>query len=320
MRKYLLLLLALCLAACAPKAPRYANRAAAIAAQIHDPASQYVVVVCHRGDWRNFPENSIPAIESIIRMGADMMELDLKLTADSVLVLSHDGDVRRCTNFDWVFRDQPGKSARIQDLTLAEIKSLSLKRAHDVTIDTLRMPTLREALAVCKDRICVNVDQGFGYYDQVMEVARELGVVDQLLIKSGHQPETVREKMGRYPEQMMYMPVVGLNNASGQLLLQTFLEEDPAPLAFELCWNSQNGVFEKACREVLDKGSKVWVNTIWASLCGGDGHDDDAAFIAGDPALVYRPLLEKGVSMIQTDRPEFLIGYLAREGRHTLPQ
>ena len=119
---------------------------------------------------------------------------------------------------------------------------------------------------------------------------------------------------------MMYMPVVGLNNASGQLLLQTFLEEDPAPLAFELCWNSQDGVFEKACREVLDKGSKVWVNTIWASLCGGDGHDDDAAFIAGDPALVYRPLLEKGVSIIQTDRPEFLIGYLTREGRHTLPE
>ena len=61
-----------------------------IVAQMHDPASKYVVVACHRGDWRNYPENSIPAIESIIRMGADIMELDLKLTKDSVLVLSHD--------------------------------------------------------------------------------------------------------------------------------------------------------------------------------------------------------------------------------------
>ena len=203
MKKILqIILLGLCVASCS-KAPRYANRAEAIAAQIHDPSSRYVVVTVHRGDWRNFPENSIPAIESIIRMGADIMELDLKMTADSVLILSHDADVLRCTNFSSVFRDQPGKSARVKDLTLEEIKSLSLKRAHNVEIDTLHIPTLREALLCCKDRICVNVDQGYEYYDQVLAVTEELGVTDQILIKGKKSIETVAAHEAAYEHNMM---------------------------------------------------------------------------------------------------------------------
>ena len=318
MKKILqIILLGLCGASCA-KAPRYANRAEAIVAQIHDPSSRYVVVAAHRGDWRNFPENSIPAIESIIRMGADIMELDLKMTADSVLILSHDADVRRCTNFSSVFRAQPDKSARVQDLTLEEIKSLSLKRAHNVEIDTLHIPTLREALLCCKDRICVNVDQGYEYYDQVLAVTEELGVTDQILIKGKKSIETVAAHEAAYEHNMMYMPIVDIQKPSGMKLFNSYMEQNVVPLAYEVCWQENDGTFEKVARQIIDQGSKVWVNTIWASLCGGFGNDDDAAFMAEDPGQVYQQYLDNGVSMIQTDRPELLIGWLLRKGRHTL--
>ena len=36
----------------------------------------YVFVAMHRGDWRNFPENSKDAILSCIALGADIVELD----------------------------------------------------------------------------------------------------------------------------------------------------------------------------------------------------------------------------------------------------
>ena len=318
MKKILhIILLGLCVASCA-KAPRYANRAEAIVAQIHDPSSRYVVVTVHRGDWRNFPENSIPAIESIIRMGADIMELDLKMTADSVLILSHDADVLRCTNFSSVFRDQPGKSARVKDLTLEEIKSLSLKRAHNVEIDTLHIPTLREALLCCKDRICVNVDQGYEYYDQVLAVTEELGVTDQILIKGKKSIETVAAHEAAYEHNMMYMPIVDIQKPAGMALFNSYMEQQVVPLAYEVCWRQNDGTFEKVARQIVDQGSKVWVNTIWASLCGGDGNDDDAAFMAEDPGQVYQQYLDNGVSMIQTDRPELLIGWLTKKGRHTL--
>lgn len=83
-------------ACCGHKAkPVDVNESLAI---LKDPSSNKVLVASHRGDWRNYPENSIPAIESVIRMGVDIMELDVKMTSDSVLVLSHDKTVDRCTN------------------------------------------------------------------------------------------------------------------------------------------------------------------------------------------------------------------------------
>lgn len=321
MKKLIILAsVALLFASCSQEASKpYANRAEAIAAQIHNPDSKYVVVACHRGDWRNFPENSIPAIESIIRMGADIMELDLKMTKDSVLVLSHDGTVTRCTNFSSVFKNEPGKSARVKDLTLEEIKRLSLKRAHNVAIDTLHMPTLREALLCCKDRICVNVDQGYEFYDEVLAITEELGVTDQILIKGKKPIEVVAAHEAKYPHNMMYMPIVDIQRPSGIELFNSYLEQGVVPLAYEVCWqNNDDTAFDDACRKILDQGSKIWVNTIWASLCGGYGNDDDAAYVAADPGDVYQQYLDKGVSMIQTDRPELLIGWLTKKGRHTL--
>lgn len=298
---------------------KYANRAEAIAAQIHDPNSKYVVVACHRGDWRNFPENSLLAIESVIQMGADIMELDLKMTKDSVLVLSHDSSVRRCTNFDKVFAGQKGKSSKVSDLTYAEIRMLSLKREHGVAIDTMRIPTLRQALLKCKDRICVNVDQGYEYYDQVLAISEELGTTDQLLIKGKKPIDVVASFEAKYEHNMMYMPIVDIQKEKGKVLFNSYLERGVVPLAYEVCWSSNDdGAFDDACRKIRAQGAKIWVNTIWASLCGGDGNDDDAAFQTDDPGKVYRQYLDKGVSMIQTDRPQLLIGWLKKMGRHTL--
>ena len=301
-----------------PSAPAL-SRAAAIAAHMHDPSSRYVVVAVHRGDWRNWPENSLPAIESVIAMEADIVEIDIHRTKDSVLVLCHDGNVLRTTNFSRVFSDEPGKSAKIADLTLAEIKRLSLKRAHGVEIDTLRMPTLREALLCTKDRICVNIDKGYDYYDQVMDLTEELGVTDQVLIKGKKSIETVAQHEAGYPHNMMYMPVVDIQKPAGKKLFQSYFDEQVVPMAYEVCWqDNEDGAFAEACRKIIAQGSKIWVNTIWASLCGGDGNDDDAAFQAKDPGDVYQQYLDQGVSLIQTDRPELLIGWLKTSGRHNL--
>jgi glycerophosphoryl diester phosphodiesterase len=54
-------------------------------------------------------------------------------------------------------------------------------------------------------------------------------------------------------------------------------------------------------------------NTIWGSLCGD--YDDDRAFDSTDADKIYGPILALGTSIIQTDRPEFLIDYLKHKGR-----
>ena len=279
------------------------NKAARVVAALHNPQSRYVVVVSHRGDWRNYPENSLPAIESVIRMGVDMMELDLKMTRDSVLVLCHDGTLDRTTT----------GSGPVSKYTYAELQQFDLKRGHGIAIPGLKIPTLRQALQVCKDRITVNVDQGYDYYDQVLAITEELGMTDQVLIKSGRTVEEVRRKLAEHPRNMMYMPVMSLDNRSATSTFDGYLAAQPPQLAYELCFNELTDHVRLCAKRVLEAGSKVWVNTLWGSLCGN--YDDDRAFDSPDPDKVYGPILELGTSIIQTDRPEFLIRYLEKKGR-----
>ena len=303
MKRYLLILCATAgLYACSQPAAETTDKARFVRAELHNPSSRYVVVVSHRGDWRNWPENSIPAIESVIGMGVDIMELDLKLTKDSVLVLCHEKTIDRTTN---------GRG-RVCDITYDSIRRCVLKTGHGVKT-SLKMPTLREALAVCKDRIAVNIDQGYEYYDLALAITEELGVTDQVLIKGKRPAEVVAAKFAAYPHNMMYMPVIDILKPQGRELFEEYRKSEKQPLAYEVCWDEYTPEVEACMKRIADGGSKLWVNSLWSSLCGG--LDDDRAF-EGGPAAIYGKLIDMGATLIQTDRPELLISYLRSRGLH----
>jgi glycerophosphoryl diester phosphodiesterase len=285
---------------------QYTNRAEKILAEINDPNSDYVVVISHRGDWRNYPENSIPAIESVIRMGVDMMELDVKMTKDSVLVLCHDKTINRTTN---------GKG-KVSDMTYDSLMTFNLKRAHGVKTDSIKMPTLREALLCCKDRILVNVDHAYPYYKEIVELTEELGVTGQVLMKGKSSIDKVNEDMSKHENNLLYMPIIDINKPKGQALFAEYVDRGVVPMAFEVCWKENGPEMEDCVAKIKNMGSKLWVNTFWPSVCGGFGNDDDAALEAADPADVYKQYLDMGATMIQTDRPELLLDYLRSVGRH----
>ena len=304
MKKLLILLSGLLLlqTSCSHSASVPGNHADWVVSELHAPSSDKVLVACHRGDWRNWPENSLAAIESVIGMGADIMELDLKLTKDSVLVLCHDKTIDRTTS---------GKG-RVCDITYDSIRRCVLRTAHNQKTD-LRMPTLREALEVCKDRIVVNIDQGYEYYDLALAVTEELGVTDQVLIKGKRPAEVVAAKFAAYPHNMMYMPVIDILKPQGRELFEEYRKSEKQPLAYEVCWDEYTPEVEACMKRIADGGSKLWVNSLWSSLCGG--LDDDKAF-EGGPAAIYGKLIDMGATLIQTDRPELLISYLRSRGLH----
>lgn len=303
MKQFLILLgTALAFCSCAPQSEPAATRTTdRILAELRNPASKNVVVVSHRGDWRNWPENSLDAIESVIGMGVDVMELDLKLTKDSVLVLCHDKTIDRTTN----------GHGRVCDITYDSIQRCVLRTGHGVKTD-LRMPTLREALKVCKDRIVVNIDQGYEYYDLALAITEELGVTDQVLIKGKRPAEDVAAKFADHPVNMMYMPIIDILKPQGRELFEEYRKQETQPLAYEVCWDEYSPEVENCMKRIVAGGSKLWVNSLWPSLCGG--LDDDRAF-RGEIEAVYGRLLEMGATIIQTDRPELLIRYLESKGR-----
>ena len=285
------------------------SRAEKILREIRNPKSDYVVVIAHRSDWRHHPENSLAAMDSAIAMGVDMVEIDVQRTADGVLICNHDATLDRTTT---------GKG-KIREINYEQIKPLFLRTKSGVTEH--RIPTLAEALDLCKDRVLINIDKGYNYYDQILEMLLERDMVEQVVIKGSKKPATVAARFAKHKSNMLYMPIINYTSKKWEKhapLFDAYLSSDIPTIAYEICWDGTLKGERKIFNRVLNSGAKLWVNTLWGSICGGDkrGFTDNRAI--GNEAKVYGKLLSFGVTMIQTDRPQQLLNYLQSVGRHTL--
>ena len=90
------------------------------------------LVTFHRGDCTVAPENTLPAFRSAILKGGDRIELDVQMTSDGVVVVTHDSNLKRCT----------GKNAKVYDLTYAEVAQLDAGRWFSSRFADTRIPTL----------------------------------------------------------------------------------------------------------------------------------------------------------------------------------
>lgn len=114
------------------------------------PAAEHksIQVHGHRGARARMPENTLPAFEYAIEVGVDVLELDLAVTKDNVLVVSHDPILHApvCTG--------PVESAVIHELTLKQVKEWDCGAVQNPgfkeqkTIPGTRMPTLDEVFAL----------------------------------------------------------------------------------------------------------------------------------------------------------------------------
>lgn len=93
-------------------------------------------IVAHRGSSGNRPENTLPAFAEAVRVGADMIELDVHLSKDDQLIVMHDEEVDRTTD---------GKGL-IREKTLAELKTLNAGSWFSSDYEATKIPTLKEVL------------------------------------------------------------------------------------------------------------------------------------------------------------------------------
>jgi glycerophosphoryl diester phosphodiesterase len=101
------------------------------------PAWATPLIAAHRGLVEaGVSENSLEAIRSAADAGLDAVEIDLRTTADGVIILSHDATVDRVTT----------GHGRVSHFTLAEIRALSLKAGSG------HIATFEEALEATKGR------------------------------------------------------------------------------------------------------------------------------------------------------------------------
>ena len=269
---------------------------------LHDNESKYIFVIAHRGDWRNAPENSLQSIEKAIAMKVDMIELDIQPTKDGNFICMHDETLDRTST---------GKGP-IKDYTTEELKKFVL-RSGNGSKNRQPIPTLKEALNVCKGRILVNIDKGGTYIKEIMPIIQECGMEKQVIIKGYYPVEKVKKEYGSN-ESMLYMPIVNLWDKEAVATIQTFIKNF-TPIAYELCFKDDANPNLKIIDEIAKSGSRIWMNTLWDSLCGG--HDDENALLESKDKH-WGWMLKHKATMIQTDRPQELIHYLEEKGLRDL--
>lgn len=278
------------------------NRAEGLRERLLAGDTSAVFVVAHRGDWRHAPENSVAAIEHSIDVGVDVVELDLQLTRDSVLIVMHDAALDRTTT---------GKG-KVADWTLDSIRTLRLKNGCGIRTKH-SVPTLEEALLAAKGRVLVNLDKADRYFDLVVPVLERTGTTRQIVMKGSKPADEVLALYGKYLDEVIYMPVVNLDNENAAELMQGYIA-DLKPAAYELLYaQAEDTAMPLRMRDTLRGRALIWYNTLWDTLCGG--HDDDLSLEDPDAAFGY--LIDTlGARIIQTDRAEHLLDYLRRRGLH----
>ncbi|MFF4090095.1 glycerophosphodiester phosphodiesterase [Streptomyces nigra] len=128
----------------------------------------HVTAVAHRGDPYRVRENTLLSLRSALALGADAVEIDVRLTRDGVPVLLHDATLRRLWELD-----RP-----LLSLSAAEVRGLTAGG----------VPTLEEALAVCEgSRVMLDLP---GTPDvrtarRIVDVVRECGAEERVYYCAG---------------------------------------------------------------------------------------------------------------------------------------
>ncbi len=106
------------------------------------------IITAHRGFSAAAPENTLPAFQLAIDQGCERAELDVQMTKDGVVMVTHDANLRRCT----------GRNQNIYDMTYEEVRKLDAGRWFGQKYAGTKVPTLEEVLRLCKDKIQLNIE------------------------------------------------------------------------------------------------------------------------------------------------------------------
>ncbi len=138
------------------------------------------LIFAHRGACKVAPENTLPAFEAAIRLGADGVELDVQYSSDGALMIFHNPTLDKTTD----------GTGRITAHTLEELRKLDAGSWFGPEFANTRIPTLDEVLDLLKDKLLINIElKAFNATSRqlgidVVQAVRQHGMADQVVISS----------------------------------------------------------------------------------------------------------------------------------------
>jgi len=210
-------------------------------------------------------------------------------------------------NLEKTFNRTTTSTGLVSNWTLKSLNPLKLRNGTGRPTDH-KIPTLEEALHVSKDKILINLDKCSDYIDVAYKTLEKTDTVDQVIFKGTKDINHVRKQYGEnILSKIIYMPIISMKTPGLKKYITEFINEYE-PGAFEIIFKSDDSKVLESITNIKKSGSGVWINTLWESLCSN--HTDDRAVYGPDGSWGW--ILEKGATIIQTDRPELLLDYLER--------
>uniref|UniRef100_UPI0032172DC4 glycerophosphodiester phosphodiesterase family protein n=1 Tax=uncultured Draconibacterium sp. TaxID=1573823 RepID=UPI0032172DC4 len=276
--KLSILLAILFLAACRTKQP-----IDKILDRFHDTNSDYVMVAAHRAGHNDYVENSLPAIQHAIDLGVDIIELDVKVTKDSIVVLNHDRTIDRTTT---------GKGDPEQ-YTWIELQQFKLKMP-DGTITEERLATFEEALVLVKGKAMIDIDIKTSNLKPVVDAIKRTGTETQVFFFDNDY-DALKEVLTMLPEALLMPRAYSLAMADSAITVFS-----PEVVHIDSKFYSPEVV-----NLIKKNNARVWINSLGKT---------DAAIRNGETESAINSLLLHGANIIQTDEPEIIIPYLETIG------
>ena len=267
---------------------------------LSEAAAERRLIVAHRGvSGGNIPCNTLAAYEVALRQGADMIEIDVEMSADGKLFIFHPG--MEPVHL-WC-------AERLPYMTTEEISRLRYVN-FDRAPTQFGVATLDAVLEQFGSRCLINVDKFWGHPKEIYQAIRRHGMTDRVVVKSSLS-ERVLTVLEEVAPDLPFMPVVRDTHPEHERLMHRRINYIGAEVLF------REESAEVASEPFLDRmhrdGKLVWVNSIIYNyreqLCAG--HSDDRS-LTGDPADGWGWLAGRGFDLIQTDWPLMLREYLEK--------
>ena len=252
------------------------------------------LVIPHGGGDGIYPENTLLAFESTIAMGADVVDVDLRISRDGVVVAIHDATVERTT----------GASGNVKSMNLAELTQLDAGWAfapansvdqHPYRGTGVLIPTL-EAILDRFPTTLLSLDLKDESMDMVQPVCDELrsrGRLNDVFVGSNSDPQIIEFRQ-RCPEVR-----------TSAIMNDVFASRDARAAGdtdFVPAVTVDQPPFRIDGREIVDAESLAWAHDHGVAILTWVVNDEDD----------MRKLIDLGVDGIYTSYPDRLLRLLGR--------
>ena len=245
-----------------------------------------------------YPENTIPAFSYAIRAGVDVLEMDVAVTKDNVLVISHDPHINPqiCTG--------PHPGIAIHELTLAELRDYdcgALKNTHfpkQTPVPGTRIPTLDEVLSLStRGSFQFNIEtKSFPDHPELTPPPEEFSRMMLAEIRKD------KLELRVIVQSFDFRTLVAMKRLAPEIRLAALWEGKARPFP-EIAREAQAGIISPEFRLVTPEQVQA-------------SHAAKLEVVpwTADTPQDWQRLIDAGVDAIITDDPAALIAYLKEKG------